>query len=130
LSERRPALSHFGPGATPSIKQTLLKAFVTWPAMLSLLVHSIECWKFSVFCSDTESKISRRTNGCFRTRLGDPLKCMSVCRGQIRVFHTFILLADAVCTRVYCYFGRIIILLMVSAGERGVSCAVELHDSG
>lgn len=46
LSERRPVLSHFGPGVTPSLKLPSLKAFVMWPATLSLLL------KFSAVSSD------------------------------------------------------------------------------
>lgn len=43
LSERRPVLSHFGPGATPSLKLPSLNAFVMWPATLSLPLNSVEC---------------------------------------------------------------------------------------
>ncbi len=52
LSERRPVLSHFSPGASPSLKVPSLKAFVMWPATLSLPLDSVECWKFSAVSSD------------------------------------------------------------------------------
>lgn len=46
LSKSRPVLSRFGPGASPSLKLPSLKAFVMWPATLSLPLNSVECWKF------------------------------------------------------------------------------------